>query len=318
LKTTIRWIGILIQSTQPLPAFNAAKHEGMKEAKTSPQESISKQILEAPAFLKIGNEVVRTLKEFVDAADRRPGEHLQQMEFGKLIGASKSTIHDWYHGEIPAPIKFCICALERLTEEQRVDLLARLCRPCIRLDHPRLAHNRKFIRWFGSVPNRPAGLTFLVGPSGLLREFVLTAIGNSVVRLFALKKIRSLDLRIPAQWAPVPGVTYFRQPTNTADLKNAVLQFWNSCDYSRADFLLFHSVWELVPELRRRIAELAKTRTVIVGDDYASGLEGRKPYLSQANIISLGVGPNARIDLRISLRKEAGEKSQPNTKPHEN
>jgi hypothetical protein len=47
----------------------AAKHRGMKKARISGQGSHYEQILEPPAFLKIGNEVVRTLKEFVDAAD---------------------------------------------------------------------------------------------------------------------------------------------------------------------------------------------------------------------------------------------------------
>jgi hypothetical protein len=281
----------------------------MKKTKTSLQEPTSTQILKPPAFLKLGTEVVRTLKEFVDAADRPPGRHLQQKEFATLIGAPKSTIHDWYHGEMPAPIKFCICALERLSEEQRIDLLNRLCRPCIRLDHPRLGHNAKLIEWLETVPKRSAGLTFLVGPSDALRSFVLTAIGNTAVRLFAMKKLGGLDLRIPREWAAVPGVMYFRKPSSVADLKNAVRQFWSSCDYSGADFLLFNSVWELLPELRPKIAELAKTKTVIVGDDYASGLEGRRPYFPQANIISLGVGPNERIDVRMSLGHEVDEKS---------
>lgn len=281
----------------------------MKKAKTGPEKSGAVQVLKSPAFLKLGSEVVRTLKEFLDEAERPSGRSLQQREFGRLIGASKSTIHDWYHGEIPEPIRFFICALERLTEAQRVDLLARLCRPCIRLDHPRLAHNTKFIQWFDSLPIQSAGLTFLVGASDLLRECALTAIGNSAVRQFALKSIGGLIVRVPDQWAPVPGVTYFCKPKNIADLKSEVLQFWTSCEYSRADFILFDSVWELVPELRQRIADLAKSRTVIVGDDYASGLEGRKPYLSKANIVSLAAGPNERIDLRISLRKESGQKS---------
>lgn len=95
---------------------------------------------------------------------------------------------------------------------------------------------------------------------------------------------------------------------NQIEEKSAVQQFWSSSEYSRSDFLLFHSVWELVPELRRDIVELASTRTIIVDDDYALGLEGRKPYLPQANIIHVGIGPNERIDLRISLRKETVEK----------
>jgi hypothetical protein len=293
---------------QPACFLNATKHKGMKKANVGSEELGAQQVVKAPAFLKLGSEVVRALKDFLDAAERPSGRSLQQKEFGSLIGASKSTIHDWYHGEIPAPIKIMICALERLSERQRVDLLGRICRPCIRLDHPRLAHNTEFIRWLERVSTHPAGLSFLVGPSASLRSFAMAAIGNTAVRSFALDEIGGLDLRIPDEWAPIPGVTYVRRMSNTADIKNVALQLIDSLDQSSANFIVFNSVWELLPELRRRIAELAETRTVIVGDNYASGLEGRKPYLAEANIISLGAGPNERIDLRISIRKENGEK----------
>lgn len=267
------------------------------------------QILEAPAFLKLGNEVIRGLKQCLDAAERPSGNSLQQKEFGQLLGAPKSTIHDWYHGEVPDPITFFLCALERLKDTERSELLTRLCRPCIRLDHPRLSHNLNLIQWLDSLRTAPAGLSFLVGSSDSLRQFVSAAIGNSAVRTFPLSRIRGLDLRLPDQWAPVPGVTYFRTRTNIADLKNAILQYWDPCRYSHADFLLFDHVWEMVPELHQGIAELAKTKTVIVGDNYASGLQGRKPYLAQANIITMAAGPNGRIDLRISLRKESGSRN---------
>ena len=64
----------------------------------------SEVFLEPPAYPKKANEVIRRLKQVMDEAERPPGQALTQKEFGRLLGAPRSTIHDWYHGKLAAPI----------------------------------------------------------------------------------------------------------------------------------------------------------------------------------------------------------------------
>jgi hypothetical protein len=81
-----------------LPSI-VAKHEGMKKSKaTSNPNPHSDVFIKGPAYHKTGNEVIRELKKLMDAAERPSGQALAQKDFGCLIGAPRSTIHDWCHG----------------------------------------------------------------------------------------------------------------------------------------------------------------------------------------------------------------------------
>jgi hypothetical protein len=76
---------------------NGAKHKGMKKCAqgTSPYTDL---IITSPAYPKTAGEVIRLLKEALDTADRKESQKYDQREFAQLIGAPKSTVHDWYYG----------------------------------------------------------------------------------------------------------------------------------------------------------------------------------------------------------------------------
>src|SRR6185503_11086432 len=65
--------------------------------------------LGTPAYHKSGYEVVRALKQALDRVECSPGQQLEQRQFGCLLGVSKSTIHDWFHGRLVAPIQNFLC-----------------------------------------------------------------------------------------------------------------------------------------------------------------------------------------------------------------
>jgi hypothetical protein len=114
---------------------------------TSPKTD-SELCLKPPAYPKLANEVIRQLKRMMDEAERPAGQPLTQKEFGRLVGVPKSTIHDWYHGNLVEPAMHFVCALERLSETQRTALFRKLCRDCPRLQHAHLAHDARAVILF--------------------------------------------------------------------------------------------------------------------------------------------------------------------------
>ena len=119
-----------------------SQNEGMKLTKLAQQNfQSSNGLLLAPAYHKSGSAVVRTLKQALDRAECSPGQQLQQKQVGHMVGVAKSTIHDWFHGKLAGSLQSFLCVFERLTETERILILREICRPCPRLEHPRLAHD---------------------------------------------------------------------------------------------------------------------------------------------------------------------------------
>jgi transcriptional regulator with XRE-family HTH domain len=119
--------------------------------------------------------VVRKLKQSLDQTECPPGTCLTQKQFGELLGIPKSTINDWYHGNLAPQIRYFLCALERLPEVARTALLRELCRECPRLDHPRLSQDPETIALLKTVLAQPVGLTLIRGDRDDLRSCLITA-----------------------------------------------------------------------------------------------------------------------------------------------
>lgn len=251
-------------------------------------------------------EVIRTLKKAMDAAERPLGCELRQKELGRLIGAPKSTIHDWYHGNLASPIEHFLCAMERLSEAQRMELLRNLCRDCPRLAHPRLAHDPQVMNSLRGLLMQPLGLFVVTGPTDTLRLFVITAIGNSAPLVVPCKTIGGLDVHRPDSFVPVPGVLYFRNPNDSPQIKQLILAQWKDMENSSADIFLFNGVWALVPELRGRIVELAKRRSVFLADEFDAGFAARGEVNDVVvTFVCSDLRPNGQIGIRIETDSAA-------------
>lgn len=218
-----------------------------------------------PAYPNAASEVIRLLKSALDATERPPGQKLDQKEFAELIGAPKSTVHDWYYGELPKAIKYFLCAMERLSESQKLIVLRRLCREHITLDHPRLAHDRAGASMLRNLISQSSGLTVITGMKDA-RDFVFTAIGNSASRILHLRLVSGFDFHLPKEFVPVPRVRYCATPYSGEGA--AVLESeWISVASSPAKLLLFNGAWTFMPTWRERIIGLCSSRHVIIADE---------------------------------------------------
>jgi hypothetical protein len=107
---------------------NAGKQQGMRKAKVIQPFSLTNSVLQPAAYPKFGTEVVRKLKESMESVECPPKQKLTWKQFGQLIGAPKSTVHDWNYDNLAAPIKHFLSGIKRPSELQRLKFFHVVCR----------------------------------------------------------------------------------------------------------------------------------------------------------------------------------------------
>jgi hypothetical protein len=255
----------------------------------------SKGLIRAPAFHKSGCEVVRGLKDALDRAEC-PGQRLEQRRFGELLGVSKSTIHDWFHGPLPAPIQSFLCACERLTETDRILLLRQFCRHCPRLEHPRLAHDAETLNLLKALLLKRTGVTLVVGPAEP-RTFLVTSLGHSIAQADASRSACGLDVHRPDTFVPVAGVFYCERPPKLEQARDLVALAMDDVEHSDAEFVIFNGVSRYLTGITR----LAANRHVVVADSYAPAPEQIASVCPELLLVSQIPGKQGLI--RVDFRK---------------
>lgn len=253
--------------------------------------------LQAPAHPLSGVEMVKALKSSLEAVECPSGEELFQNRFGELIGAPKSTINDWSHGKLVEPIKRFLCGLERLTETERTKFLGRLCRPCPRLHDPQIAHDPGAVQALSALLNQTSALTFIVG-SEAARTYLVTAMGNSVAWH---ARARGLDVHRPDRFVPVPGVSYLMEPCALPQLRTTFRRLWPSLVDSKSPITILNGVWELLPEVRLRVAKAAAKRHVLIADEPGLDLQ-RMHWRVRVNVVSIEISPRNPDRFHIAVR----------------
>jgi len=282
-----------------------SQNDGMEHNKLAQQDfQSSNGLLRAPAYHKSGSEVVRTLKQALDRVECSPGQQLEQKKVGHMLGVSKSTIHDWFHGKLAGPLQNFLCVFERLTETDRILILRELCRPCPRLEHPRLAHDAEALNRLKALLAQPEGLTFVVGPSEP-RTFLVTALGHSISRVNPTKRVCGLDVHRPDSFVPVAGVFYCQGPPNLELVRHLAANIVDEVESSEAELVIFNGIWSGISQFLKAIQRLAATRHLIVADEFDPAIDGLAkfgPNPVQVIAVSQILGKQGliHVDFRLS------------------
>lgn len=256
-----------------------------------------------PAFPKTGSEVIRGLKAAIYGAECPGGGRLTQKRFAELIGMPPTTINDWHNGRLVGQIKAFLCGLERLGEQQRTALLGQICRDCSRLQDPRFTHEVQSASGLMKLVREPTGLTFIAGPSDTARTLLVTAMGNS-----AGGEIRAcgLDAHRPDAFVPVSGVFYLRRSSSPAELQGLLRAMWPLFANAEAQLLILNGIWSRVPEIRMKIAELAKRHNVLIADDFGNAVPRLRDWAAMnASLIRVQWAGEEGGPLRIRVQGHA-------------
>jgi hypothetical protein len=190
-----------------------------------------------------------------------------------MLGVAKSTIHDWFHGKLAGSLQNFLCVFERLTETERILILREICRPCPRLEHPRLAHDAEALSRLKASLNQPAGLTFVVGAPEP-RTFLVTALGHSITRVKPTSRVCGLDIHRPDSFVPVAGVFYCQRPPNLELAQHLAAHIMAEVEVSKAELVIFNGIWSGISQFLKAIQRLAATRHLIVADEFDPAFDG--------------------------------------------
>jgi hypothetical protein len=253
--------------------------------------STSNILILGPAYQKSGYEVIRALKRSLDRTECSPGQQLEQRQFGSLLGVSKSTIHDWFHGALADPIQNLLCAFERLSETDRILFLREFCRECPRLEHPRLAHDVESLNRLRFCLEQRAGLTIVDGPAEP-RTFLVTALGHSFARVDPQRMACGLDVHRPETFVPVAGVYYCQHPPNPAEARKLLVEIMDGFKDSKAGVVIFNGIWSGISQFPAVIRRLMTTRHVIVADCFGHDFSGiSRIGLKPVQVLSVSLIP---------------------------
>jgi hypothetical protein len=245
---------------------NPVKHKAMKKCQTSVTgSSFSEGFVNAPSYPKTASQVLRELKRSLDEAGRPSDRTFDQKEFARLLGAPKSTIHDWYYGELPRPIRYFLCGIERLSASQRLQLLRNLCRDNVTFDDLLMWQDPEAISGVKALLHQPHGLTVLTAETERLSTLVLGAMGNTAVRHLHLRAIAGFDVHYPDRFAPIPGVRYWLSRRRNPEA-HLLLREWTMVEDSPARLIFLNGVLSILPSLTEKIIALARRRHVVVAD----------------------------------------------------
>lgn len=230
----------------------------------------------APAYPWTGPGLIRRLKEAVDMAECGPGLKLPQSEFGSLIGAATTTLHDWTEGDLPYQMQALLCGLERLPENEWIRFLRGFFRECPRLEHPALSHDQKATNSLKELLSRTGRLIIIRGTSPHERSFLLHALANSSRRFGPMRRICGLDVTDPAKYSPVPGVFHLRSGLDPGQVRRVVLEMWPLVLSEACEVLVLNGALSAAPEIMQEVKKLSKERLVILADEFPGGLPTAK------------------------------------------
>jgi hypothetical protein len=262
----------------------------------------SNGLLSGPAYHKSGYEVIRILKQALDNTECAPGQHLEQKQFGYLLGVSKSTIHDWFHGDLVAPVQSFLCAFERMSETERILILREICRPCPRLEHPRLSHDASALSRLRNALELRAGLTIVLG-SAEPRTFLVTALGHSINRVHPARRACGLDVNKPENFVPVAGVYYCRQRPTLEQTRSLVQETLEKVNQSEADLVIFNGVSLGMSQYSNHLLRLATNRHLVVADNSSPAIyEIMKVGINPAYVITVSLVPGRQGLIHVDFR----------------
>ncbi len=232
-----------------------------------------KQQVSAPSRISIPPSVYRPdrVRSLLFATklelERFHGRELTFDELGRFAGQAASTAFDKLQKSKHPQVEALLGWLERLPEAVRSELLAGTCRCFTSLEHPKLSHNPVQVSMLKELLRQPSGLTVVTGGNEWLRAFVLSALGQSSLRLGpASRMVAGIDKLLPDWFVPVDGITYLNTPAGESPARDLVVSIWRTMQDANKKLVLLNGVVAALDDSHTQIFALSRKCSVFVSD----------------------------------------------------
>jgi hypothetical protein len=243
----------------PLRREIPAKHEGMNE-KSSPQSH-------TPGAQTQLTRITRLLQRAQDSIHSALGTSPSYSELEEWTGVPEGTIKYWFNNKGLPSAEFLLQLLERIAEKQRHDLLDSACRIYPSLEHPRLKCDHTILSRLRTIVSHSDGLVIVQGANDESRTFMLTTLGHAFLGLTASPhSLLGLDAHEPDWFVPLPGVRYFGNLFQPAQLLQAARDNWPKLQTRGAKLVLLNAIGVLMADFRRPIKALTARCPVIIAE----------------------------------------------------
>jgi len=257
----------------------AVKPKDMTSQPCHPNEP---EVITAPAYPQRSYQLLDDLHQRLNLSH---GYVLKSNRLSELLGLPKSTFSNWSSHSRNRAVRVVIGLLERLTESEQHAFLRQHCRVLPTIEHGAVAHEPTVVEQLRNLMHRTQGLTLITGKSEFARTFVLSALGQSFPREdLEHQPANGLICKSPGQLVPIEGVHYLRTGLATERIKFHFDRLWSKIQISDSQLILLDGIWTRLPEKRASILQLARTRHVLVADDFQGDEK-----------VSPAVGPIQRI-----------------------
>jgi hypothetical protein len=259
---------------------------------------VSAEVIASPAFPTPGYVIFNKLRSLLAAAGQKPPVTLQQLM--KMLGLPLGTCHGWFTTDDLPHVQALLCLIERIPEEDWLNVLRQFLRVYPTIQHPMLAHNPETVRMLERLLSVRLGLTLIRGGTYEDRSFVLTALGHSFSQMDKLHRMPAgMDVHTPKTFVPVESLFYFRETVPPQRLNELIHEKWQQIRRSDSPLLLFNGIQSVAPDLTPEISRLARLRHIIATEPIMTkcGLVHRRKRMAVQSL-ELSTGPGNLIHIQ--------------------
>jgi len=211
--------------------------------------------------------VTRLLRYAQDSHHSALGTSPTYSELEEWTGVAEATIKDWCNNKGRPTAEFVLQLLERMPQRQRHETLDSVCRLFPSLEHTRLSHDQTTTSRLKSIICQPQGLVVIQGASDESRTFLVTALGHAFLSLTARPhRVVGLDAHEPDWFVPVPGVRYFRNLFEPAQLLQAARQNWPKVHAHSSQLVVLNAMGVALADFQRQIKALTVSCPVVIAE----------------------------------------------------
>lgn len=265
--------------------------------RSCPISPFASEILTVPAYPHKGNQLLDELRQRINLAE---GHDLEMDRLGALLGVTRSTLSNWCGHYENLAVQLVFSMLERLTKQEQDAFLKRRCRIHPTLEHPALAHEPTVIEHLQFLLQTTSGLTVIAGRSECARSFVLGALGHSFPRQdHQHRPAAGISCMPCGKFVAIEGVTYFRAGLSQSRMRQLVEELWPLMCSANTSMILLDGVWSLAPGRHSAILALARSRHVVLADQFkTSELANCGSLRTHHLLVSGAVDESVRVEVR--------------------